>query len=856
MQRTMKKILYSSFAVLFAATILASCNKEVNNVEPQDEDIVEFTIIAGNPSPEAETKTEIYSGSPYWSPGDAIGVTNGENNGTNSKFTTSIVSRATTASFTGSSAVSGDLYAYYPHQGLGVATNGVKVEIPVNQKPASGSFDGAADIMFSQAFTVSPANATVSDLKFARAGAIVKVVFKDNTTGSVITGQHPNIVSLTSTANLVGRVYLNVKGQSIGELYYGGSNTVNANYSPSTQFAINGTDGAYIIVYPQTLEAGTDNFTVTANTEAYAISKTISIPAGGIQLAPGKITTLNISIADANIAADPALTLPFADDFTWQDASAIDGTELSFSSSPAIPSAKYASFDKVYTTTTAGEVKFGGSSSTGYLTTKGINLSAASHISVTAKQFGSDVNKITISVDGGDPITAANDAGNLGGSYKTYVFNIPASSAKSKVTIQTSSKRAYVNNISIETGAYVPPTYKELPYSNTLVSGHDSFTITDVSLGSLTAVWKDSSYGMTANGQSTTSDIESYLVSPEINLDGVTAANLTFDHSINYFADVATAKTQTALQIKVGDGAWTAISIPYYPAALGNSFFTTPVDLDAYVGNVIQLRFKYLATSTNPGRWQIKNFSVKEGTHGVTADPTTATMGGAIGNSVNVTATSEYPLTYEITEGSGFSVTQDRNTFTITATGAGGASEAKKGTVRIKEVGHASYYADVEVRQSASGAESIVYTLDGTQTGGSSGYATESDITQSSKSWKVMGNTTLNPWRIGGNTLENVERTLYSTTAISEDISKIEIEHGTASSITVNSMTVIVASNSTFATVVDTMTPTFAANGVVTVNRPAGHEWKNCYYKIVYNVTVSGSTNKFIQFKNAKFTGK
>jgi len=119
-----------------------------------------------------------------------------------------------------------------------------------------------------------------------------------------------------------------------------------------------------------------------------------------------------------------------------------------------------------------------------------------------------------------------------------------------------------------------------------------------------------------------------------------------------------------------------------------------------------------------------------------------------------------------------------------------------------------------------------------------------------------MGNTTLNPWRIGGNTLENVERTLYSTTAISEDISKIEIEHGTASSITVNSMTVIVASNSTFATVVDTMTPTFAANGVVTVNRPAGHEWKNCYYKIVYNVTVSGSTNKFIQFKNAKFTGK
>ena len=46
-------------------------------------------------------------------------------------------------------------------------------------------------------------------------------------------------------------------------------------------------------------------------------------------------------------------------------------------------------------------------------------------------------------------------------------------------------------------------------------------------------------------------------------------------------------------------------------------------------------------------------------------------------------------------------------------------------------------------------ADEVVYTLDGTSTGGSSGYAAESDITQSGISWKVMGNTTMNPWRIG-----------------------------------------------------------------------------------------------------------
>ena len=50
--------------------------------------------------------------------------------------------------------------------------------------------------------------------------------------------------------------------------------------------------------------------------------------------------------------------------------------------------------------------------------------------------------------------------------------------------------------------------------------------------------------------------------------------------------------------------------------------------------------------------------------------------------------------------------------------------------------------------------------------------------------------------------------------------------------------------------------PTFAANSTVTVERPEGKDWSNCYYKIVYNVTVSGSSNKFIEFTKAEFTGK
>ena len=149
--------------------------------------------------------------------------------------------------------------------------------------------------------------------------------------------------------------------------------------------------------------------------------------------------------------------------------------------------------------------------------------------------------------------------------------------------------------------------------------------------------------------------------------------------------------------------------------------------------------------------------------------------------------------------------------------------------------------------------ETLVYTLDGTQTGGSQDYATESDITQGDISWKVTGNTTMNPWRIGGKKITAVDRTVYNTTAIPGNISKITIEHGTAASITVNSFTLIVASDASFSSVVSTLTGTFAASSTIAFVRPDGHDWTNRYYKLIYNLTYTSNSNKFVQFMNAKF---
>ncbi len=109
------------------------------------------------------------------------------------------------------------------------------------------------------------------------------------------------------------------------------------------------------------------------------------------------------------------------------------------------------------------------------------------------------------------------------------------------------------------------------------------------------------------------------------------------------------------------------------------------------------------------------------------------------------------------------------------------------------------------------------------------------------------------PWRIGGKSITNTDRALYSKTAIAEDVTKIEVTHGEASSITVNSWTVIVAKDADFTNVVSTLTPSFAANSTTTINRPDGKDWSNCYYKFIYNVTVSGKNNKYLEFTEAKF---
>lgn len=150
--------------------------------------------------------------------------------------------------------------------------------------------------------------------------------------------------------------------------------------------------------------------------------------------------------------------------------------------------------------------------------------------------------------------------------------------------------------------------------------------------------------------------------------------------------------------------------------------------------------------------------------------------------------------------------------------------------------------------------EVVAYTLDGTQTGGTNGYATESEITQNNITWMVTANTDINPWRFGGKNLSEVDRPAYTTTALtsnSTNITKVVVTNGTATA-TVNSMSLIVADNEDFTNIVSTVSGTWAASSTTTFERPTNADWTDKYFKIVYNVTA-GSSNQYAQFVKAEF---
>ncbi|MDO4994644.1 MAG: chitobiase/beta-hexosaminidase C-terminal domain-containing protein [Bacteroidales bacterium] len=161
------------------------------------------------------------------------------------------------------------------------------------------------------------------------------------------------------------------------------------------------------------------------------------------------------------------------------------------------------------------------------------------------------------------------------------------------------------------------------------------------------------------------------------------------------------------------------------------------------------------------------------------------------------------------------------------------------------------------VGMSSAWAQDPYYTLDTTTDAAkttSNSYAGTGTVTLNGIEWAVNGNGQMYPWRLGGKSISNTDRTVNTNTAMGSAINKVVLTVGTASSITVNSLKLTVASDASFSTVLDEVTATFAASSDITFEPSTGTEWATgAYYKFTFNVTVSQSSNKFVQFSGVKF---
>lgn len=291
-----KNIFRVLLAVGAIATVFAGCRKSELQ---QAQEPIKVTLHADRPDVQDETKTQLDGTAVLWSVDDQIGVTdNAGKNATNNAFTNDATVASATTSFTGETAVSGQLYAYYPYSTEVVNTNGAKPTIKTVQKPSSNaSFDGSCDILVSKPFSVSPEGTQLSDLVFRRLTAVLKIVIKGE---GLPSGEEISSITVESSeTDLTGKVNVSFDKFDLDGFTSATNSAKSVTVNAATPFAVDGTTGLLACVYPGKFAAGS-KLTISGTTSNCTFKKEIDITSD-LVFERGKITTLNVAIGTANV---------------------------------------------------------------------------------------------------------------------------------------------------------------------------------------------------------------------------------------------------------------------------------------------------------------------------------------------------------------------------------------------------------------------------------------------------------------------------------------------------------------------------------------------------------------------------
>ena len=160
----------------------------------------------------------------------------------------------------------------------------------------------------------------------------------------------------------------------------------------------------------------------------------------------------------------------------------------------------------------------------------------------------------------------------------------------------------------------------------------------------------------------------------------------------------------------------------------------------------------------------------------------------------------------------------------------------------------------------------VVYGFECTKQTGKTSYVTEFQLDLNNIGWTLYG---INggswdaKWRIGGKSLDSASLYMYTTAAIADNVGKIVLyTNGISDSITVNSITLTVHSTAEDAVSgtnpVATLqnTDTDWAKGVlknVEFAKADSADWSGKYYRIVFNITNTSTSNRGIDLLSVEF---
>lgn len=152
-----------------------------------------------------------------------------------------------------------------------------------------------------------------------------------------------------------------------------------------------------------------------------------------------------------------------------------------------------------------------------------------------------------------------------------------------------------------------------LPYDETFLSGKGAWETVDVvPVEGVASIWyQDAQYGMVAKATKAI-DACGELISPNIDLSGVSSAVLSFEHAQRFAGNV---NAELTLFVSEDNGQnWTQLLIPSYPD--GSNWTYVPsgeISLKRFAGKLIKIKFVYTASPAAYATWEIKNLKVVEG---------------------------------------------------------------------------------------------------------------------------------------------------------------------------------------------------------------------------------------------------